>query len=364
MKQNHKILLGIGIGAGLAYVLHRMSKNNGNGATASIPSGASSEPTRGEKEAFIIETLVPDEDMTGIDGDRFRYDPTLGYELPVGTVHETDAGEEMILPREGNLAQEVFFNAEGMMADRGDRKVVHKMRPMETQDQVFAKTKELPLDPTAEAEGIMDEMTDEEVDMAYTVAKEMKIDPSMTKAEILEALGIDASKTGVFNKEIKPRLRVIKKLKNKPNWNSRWTARRAKMKKKFGSRIGKGKGRPMMPFGHGVSDEKRAKRCDAKCRATHPFNKEKKRACVDKCTTRESFKDKVTNRQDGAMWGGHRNDGKPTLLPPIPEKLKPKKPVFSNKQKRDACGKGCGAKHPFNKSKRNKCKDGCWAKFP
>jgi len=273
MKKNHKILLGITIGAGVAYALHTMyGGKKGNGAIVPAPVKPQDDITREQKEEYVIDSLklTPSEEKSGFDGDRFRYDPTLGYEIPVGQVEETRASNEMILPNEGNLANEIgFSNLTG-----NGQSVAHKMKP-QVREKVFTKTLPISADPTEEAIAILNEMTDEEVDVAYVVARGLAENPSSSRTDLLKSLGLDATNNGVYNTVIRPRLQDIKVLKKKKNWRSRWAKRRAK----FASTPRVGGGRPMRP----------------------------------KRPRRGKLMNQIIHRTDGAMWGGHRQDGRPTI---------------------------------------------------
>jgi hypothetical protein len=269
LTKNHKILLGIAIGGGLAYILWRRNKAGQGMTTASTGVVDAENPTTREgKIEYILANADADsqEEMTGFDGDRFSYNPTLGYELPHGEVDVTNAGSEMILPREGNLAQEVFFNAEGDPTD----------------------------DPTAEAEAVLNELTNNELNVAFKVTKAKKENPNVSETALANRFGAKAK--SIFENIVNKKLKDVKALKKSPKWKSKWEARKQKFADKIAGHEGRGK-----------SAEAFGRKLDRMEQRGEKF--------IDRLTGKDrkkDFADQVTNRKDGAMWGGHRNDGQST----------------------------------------------------
>lgn len=260
LTNNHKILLGLAIGGGIAWWLTRKK----SASTTSAPSTAKAEElTREEKINYILENVVTNavEESTGFSGERFEYDPRLGYALPIGTIDVQSAGKEMILPREGNLAQEVFFNADGEATNN----------------------------PVEEAEAILDALTDEELNVAYKVSRARVNNPNLTDDELIKIANIDKKGQGLFLGLIKEKFNDVKALTKNPNWK-KGLKRRIEM-------LGMSK------------EERKAYRQEKREERQAKANRKDK---MSKRPARAKFEDEVINRNSGAMWGGYRNDGKPT----------------------------------------------------
>lgn len=201
LNSTNKIILGIAIGGGIAWLMSRKKSASTN---ASTTSGTKEEPlTRDDKINFIIDNIVPseNEEQTGFSGERFEYDPKLGYALPFGTVQITNSGDEVTLPREGDLAQEVFFNAEG----------------------------DLTADPTEEAESILNSLTDEELNVAYKIAKAKRKFGMVARKDLKRLANVGDRGIKLFDDVVKSSLNDIKALTKTPNW-SKGRERRRKMR--------------------------------------------------------------------------------------------------------------------------------------
>jgi hypothetical protein len=258
LTNNHKILLGLAIGGGIAWWLTRKK----SASTTSAPSTANAEElTREEKINYILENIETNavEESTGFSGERFEYDPRLGYALPIGTIDVQSAGKEMILPREGNLAQEVFFNADGEATNN----------------------------PVEEAEAILDALTDEELNVAFKVSRARVNNPNLTDDELVKIANIDKKGQGLFLGLIKEKFNDVKALTKNPNWK-------------------KGLKRRIEMLGMSKEERKEFRQSKREQRAENRKDKMSKRPA------RAKFEDEVINRNSGAMWGGYRNDGKPT----------------------------------------------------
>ena len=258
LTNNHKILLGLAIGGGIAWWLTRKKSattNNSSTATASTE-----DMTREEKVTYILENIETNlkEESTGFSGERFEYDPRLGYALPIGTVRVQSAGAEMTIPREGNLAQEVFFNADGEETNN----------------------------PVEEAEAILDALTEEELNVAYKVSKARVQNPNITDDEIIKIANIDKKGQGLFLGLIKEKFNDVKALTKSPNWKKGLQKRQEMM---------------------GMSKEER-KAYREQMRAGRTEKRNEKISSK----SRRKFNDEVINRKGGSMWGGYRNDGQPT----------------------------------------------------
>jgi hypothetical protein len=268
LTNNHKILIGLAIGGGIAWLLTRKK----SATASSTTSNAKSEDlTREEKINFILDTIEPNatEISTGFSGDRFEYDPKLGYALPIGTVDVVSAGSEIVLPREGNLAQEVFFNAEGQPTNN----------------------------PIEEAEVILDTLTDEELNVAFKVSQARVNNPNLTDDAIIKIANIDKKGQGLFLGIIKKRLNDLKAMSKNPNWKKGL----AKRKEMMGMTKEERKA---------YRQEKRQQRESRQQNRSQSMGRPK--PLFGGGNKRPRFTDEVIYRQNGSMWGGYRNDGKPT----------------------------------------------------
>lgn len=272
LNMTQRILLGFAVGAGAYLLYERYNRKSMNKVVTTAGTDSDEEPTtRQGKVEYILANVEADsaEEKSGFAGDRFRWNPLLGYDTPVGVVRETDAGEVMDISREGNLAHEVYFNADGVATD----------------------------DPTAEAEAVLSEMTDAEIDLAYKMVKAKKNNPNMNFKALADRLNVPANERKMFNAVIGKRLNDIKALKKSPKWKVKWEARKQRL----------------MEFFQGLRDDltggrgKSAPKGNAYGHATNrPVSRKKQK--------RDSFAQEVINRRGGSMWGGHRNDGAPTNM--------------------------------------------------
>lgn len=308
LNRNAQILLGLAGGITLAYAYAKMKKSKVKSATSKSGSTtASNGVTRSEKIDYILENAdsTTEEDKSGFGGDRFKFNPTLGYMLPTGVVHDDKASSEMDLSKEGDLANDIFFNAYGDPTD----------------------------DPTAEAEAILNELSDKELNVAYVVVKERKNKPGIAISEIAKKGGMNSGGLEVLKTVIIPRINDIKALKKTPNWKEKMEQRKrfkAENKrrwnvdaprpngnsKKKGFKCNKeirtmGQSRVLKQM---CGEEKRIfgnseayERC--KCAFLKDGKYMDESLKIKRPKTKELFANMVTNRSDYGMWGGHRNDG-------------------------------------------------------
>jgi hypothetical protein len=272
LTNNHKILIGLAIGGGIAWLLTRKK----SATASSTPSTAKSEDlTREEKINFILNTIEPNatEVSTGFSGDRFEYDPKLGYALPIGTVDVVSAGGEVVLPREGNLAQEVFFNADGEPTNN----------------------------PIEEAEGILDTLTDEELNVAFKVSQARVNNPNLTDDAIIKIANVDEKGQGLFLGIIRQKLNDLKAMSKNPNWKKGLGKRRQMRKEMMGM---------TREERQAYRQEKRQQRELRRQNRSQSMGQRK--PLFGGGNKRPRFTDEVIYREKGSMWGGYRNDGKPT----------------------------------------------------
>lgn len=265
LTNNHKILLGLAIGGGIAWWLTRKKSAT---ASTSIESTKAEDLSREDKIDYIVENIVTnqEESQTGFSGERFEYDPKIGYAIPFGVVRVNSAGEEITLPREGNLAQEVFFNADGEATNN----------------------------PVEEAQAILDALTDKELNIAFKVAKAKRNNPELSDDEVLNKANVGEKAKTLFRGIVKEKFNDIKALSKHPNWK-KGIRRRMQMK-------------GMSP------EEKKAFREEMKAKRRERMkNRTKDRQGMGGLdSAREKFKEEMVNRSGGAMWGGYRNDGQST----------------------------------------------------
>lgn len=280
LTNNHKILLGLAIGGGIAWWLTRKKSATATSTTSTISNTVEPKDlTREEKINYILDnvTTTPTEEKTGFSGERFEYDPKIGYAIPFGFVKVQSAGGEMVLPREGNLAQEVYFNAEGEATNN----------------------------PVEEAEAILDAFTDEELNVAYKVAKARVKNPNISDEQLIKIANLKQKAQDLFLGLIKNKFNDVKALSKNPNWRKGLAKTKAYRFEKRKQRREKRKQRRKDRMGMmDMSKEKR--RLKKQCRKKYGVGKDY-RKCL-----RTKFEDEVINRQNGAMWGGYRNDGMPT----------------------------------------------------
>ena len=262
LTKNQKILLAVTIGGGVAWVMWNRKSTSPSSTTTlgGVKEDAENPSTREGQIEYIINNTESEsaEEMTGFSGDRFEYDPNIGYAIPIGKVIETRAGNDMVLPRGGNLAQEVFFNADG--------------------------------DPTVDAIELFNDLTNEEVGQLFSIAKKKKNNPQLSVGDIASEQNVD-SKSERFIL-LRQKLQDIKALKKNPNWKNKWAERKKRImarvkenpnNKGIFGRIGQG----LDSIKNRVQNRRGGK-------------------------GRVKFQDQVTNRESGAIFGGHRRDGQQT----------------------------------------------------
>jgi hypothetical protein len=265
LTKNNKIILGLALGFGSAYALYKYNQQAvGAVASKTVTSNgqidsAENPTTREGKVEYILANVEADaqEETSGFNGDRFQYNPMLGYALPVGEVQTERAGDLMTIGREGNLAPTTYFSADG--SESGD--------------------------PTVEADSIIAGMTTEEINVAYKIVKAKKNNPNLRYSEIMAKLGFGDGAKALFKGDIFPRLQDIKALKRSTTWKAKWEKRKDRLAK----RIAKIEDR--------LDSSSLAKPLGGRGKGKRRDN---------------NFSDQVTNRTDGVMWGGHRGDGKST----------------------------------------------------
>jgi hypothetical protein len=206
LTKNQKILLGIGVGVGLAWFFlsngkGKKSQNNSNGvADNSTDLAKPLAKTREEKIEAILESVeaTESETMTGFSGDRFEFDPTIGYAIPIGEVDIEGAGNEMIISREGNFANEIYFNADGEETDN----------------------------PVEGAIAELNELTDMELDLIYACVMAKKQNPNVSISEIVAQVPVEERKKGELSTFLKKKMNDVKSIKKSPRWKMFWSNRR------------------------------------------------------------------------------------------------------------------------------------------
>jgi hypothetical protein len=213
LTKNQKILLGIGVGVGLAWFFlsngkGKKSQNNSNGVADNSNGVADNSTdiakplaeTREEKIEAILESVeaTESETITGFSGDRFEFDPTIGYAIPIGEVDVEGAGNEMIISREGNFANEIYFNADGEETDN----------------------------PVEGAIAELNELTDMELDLIYACVMTKKQNPNVSISEIVAQVPVDERKKGELSTFLKKKMNDVKSIKKSPRWKMFWSNRR------------------------------------------------------------------------------------------------------------------------------------------
>lgn len=281
LTTTQKVLIGVAVGGGVAYLLNKRKKAGSdlvaqkNVTASGTDESTENTTTREGKVEYILantETTATEE-KSGFSGNRFQYNPILVYATPTGTIQETNSGAQMNLSKEDGLANEIYFNAEGEATD----------------------------DPTVEAEGLVSEMTNEEVDLAYEMVKAKKNNPDLPASAIAKKLGWGDGAKAIFAKVILPRIQDIKALKKSPKWKQKWAERKAKLKSRIQSHAGRGKSAEAMERKIDKMGKQLEKRGD----------KFADLISVEKRERQRHFANQVAGngRKEGAMWGGHRNDG-------------------------------------------------------
>lgn len=328
MKMNNttKILLGVAVGVGVAYLLYRRNRNKGAsktiaGASAEDLNGAVNDvmesklETREEQIAYILENTDANmsEETSGFEGVEYVWNEKLGSLYPKGTISVTE---------EPAFYTDVFFSADGTASD----------------------------DPTDKAEEVLSSLTDKEVQLAYNLVKYRKNNPKGISEEqaFIEIGGKDPKVLEVIKSKIKPKLNDVKALHKHPTWAEKWAIK----KKKFASLFEKANkcgrrpsnkrkedawknclasvnsnpsvnsNKDMMDFVRvqcgkkpiGSRKEEAYKLCvrDAKRKFNQNIVQSSDVATKEKFNEQrqDEFAKQVANRRSGAMFGGKRWDGR------------------------------------------------------
>jgi hypothetical protein len=265
ISKNTKIFVSVLVGGLLAYGYNRFRKGDVT-STTTVKNGekdsADNPTTREGKIEYIMANTqtTATEEKTGFDGERFTWNPQLQYLMPRGVVSVGDSGGRMIIGKQGNLANEIYFNVDGVETN----------------------------DPTQVADAILSEMSDEQLDVAYKVVKAKKNNPNLDDDKIMTGLGVSNEKRRDFRAYIKSKIQDLKGLMKTSNWKEKWEKRKKRFENKFDDS-------DMKPKPSETAIQKR------------PLKVSEKQLIAKKLDT--NFKHQVTNRNAGSIWGGHRNDG-------------------------------------------------------
>lgn len=262
LTKNQKILLAVAIGGGVAWMMRKKSSTSPSSTTTigGVKEDAENPVTREGKIEYIINNTDSEqaEEQTGFSGDRFQYDPTIGYAIPVGKVREVPASAEITLMKEGNLANEVFFNADG--------------------------------DPTVDAIDTFNGLTDDEVNQLFKLVKKKRSNPQLSMGQIATDQSIDTASSRYAL--LRSKLQDIKALKKNPNWKKRWSERKSRIMNRVRQNPNKGLLSRL---------DARLNRIESRVRGRRKGGQ-----------GRVKFQDQVTNREGGAIFGGFRRDGRGT----------------------------------------------------
>ena len=261
LTKNYKIIIGVGLaGAGLWWYMNK-GKKGSEGAvtpspedkdtldtatTPSVDTGTKEPTTREEKENYVIENTTSStvEDSTGFDGDRFQFDPTVGYEMPVGKVKSTNEGDTFDINMPSDDAFDVMSSADGEFNSEYD-----DLDDYDDGYDIFYGIDDEPTDnPVAEAKAIVQSLDDAELGKAVQVVKTIKSDPSKIQSEVLSTLVANES----LKEKISRLLNDVKVLKKQPDWKAMYEQEKAKAKmgkgylKRKWNKISKGLGRQQL----------------------------------------------------------------------------------------------------------------------
>ena len=288
MTKNTKILIGVGLGLGVAYWLYNRNKKktatttkSATNPTVALSDAINENPvTREEQLAYILENTEANavEQQSGFEGVKFVWNKNFERYYPVGTIVEGQ------MP---SYADAVFNSFEG----------------------------EEDIDPTDSAMGSLQDLTDNEIKLAYNLVKYRKKNPSAISEEesFKQIGGNDPKILEIIKSKLRPKLNDIKILKNHPKWSARWE----KKKRTFTSIIDKAKKCGRRPIGknkvvlwkkciEGTSRKQALnKPTDGEGVPTTVRGKEKFNEKRQK-----SFAQQVTRRNEGGMFAGKRFDGK------------------------------------------------------
>lgn len=325
MKKSTKILIGLAVGAGVAYLLHKRSKNkSGTSSTNQLTNNTDIRSavndvleaklnSRDEQIAYILQNTEANfkEETSGFEGVEYVWNQNLGKFYPKGTLTETKAPEYF---------DSVFLSADGSKTD----------------------------DPTDKAEEILSKLNDKEIQLAYNIVKYRKNNPRSISEEqaFIEIGGKDPKVIEVIKTKISPKLNDIKAIKKSPNWNEKWEMKIKKFTSLFdkAQKCGKKpsdkrnldswmnclKSKDSTPENNREMMEFVNSQCGNKPRGGRKLEMYKK--CVQDSKrkynqnmiqssdvkTKELFKEdrqnefarQVSNRQDGAIFAGKRWDGR------------------------------------------------------
>ena len=259
MNNTQKIVLAVVVGGGFAYLWNKSRKKPYIDKTPSykpkpIEIGVIDDTeltTRDEKVNYIINNAEANfkEEMSGFEGVSFKWNPVLEKMYPVGTIIEGEQPKYM---------DDIFYGAEGKSDD-----------------------------PSAEAESIVESMTDDEVDLAYRLTKYRLNNPSAISEEqaLREISGNNFNENVLIlvTQKIKPKLNDVKALKKHPVFAEKWSLRKEKRKGKKNERAKRKQDREM----------------SSKPKTKALWNRKRQK----------SFAEQFTNPTEGAMFGGRRWDG-------------------------------------------------------
>jgi hypothetical protein len=200
LSKNHKIILGLGIGVGLAWIFLSKNKSTEKKMDNSEDDITHLAKTREDKIEYILNNIeaTQSETTSGFSGDRFEFDPTIGYAIPIGRVETLGAGNEMIISREGNYANELYFNADGEGTDN----------------------------PVEGAISELNELTDLEIDVIYSCIVAQKMNQKVSISDIVSKVPIEERKKGNLSTFLNQKMNDIKSIKKSPRWNEFWSNRR------------------------------------------------------------------------------------------------------------------------------------------
>lgn len=319
MNNTQKILIAIGVGVGAGYLYNRYMKKGTtlkkSAPTNNIPTTQVSESivgdmSREEKEEYILDNVFTSqqEEVSGFEGTRFVWNPTIGKMYPVGTI---EVGQTPA------YVDYVFSSADANIAIQfgsGSNSVENACM-------------------------IMKELNDQEIELLYQVVKKQQENPSIkNEEEALKEMGVTNENIfKVFRKRLKKRLNDIKILKKDANWNSKWSEKKNKRMKRrndFKERMGFDKSifdkevrrvcgrKPKLGKAIGIINQNNAqyKKCvesvaksiSSKIKSDVREEVSNSPVSVKDQITQErqqSFRKQIVNRRSGGMFAGHRWDG-------------------------------------------------------
>jgi hypothetical protein len=309
MNNTQKILIAIGVGVGAGYLYNRYTKRGATVKSAvakgdlddaiQVPESVTSDLSREEKEEYILDNVFTraQEMLSGFEGTKFVWNPTIGKMYPVGTI---EVGQTPA------YVDYVFSSADGDVVAEIPNSVENACK-------------------------VLRELNDQELELLFQVVKKQTENPSIkNEDEALKEMGVtNENVIKVFRNKLKKRLNDIKIFKKDSNWNSKWSAmknKRVKRRNDFKERMG---------YDKSVFDKEVARVCGRKPKLG---KKAEYKKCVEsvgktisskiKNVVREevsnspvsvkdtitkerqqSFARQMTNRRQGGMFAGHRWDG-------------------------------------------------------